>query len=55
MNSSGRMQLQGGRQTAEKAVIHGVNNRVMLDEIRELATKIAAKQTNSEDVLLWAR
>ena len=36
--------------------IHGLNDRVMLDEIvRELTTKNSSKQTNSEDVLLWAR
>ena len=36
--------------------IHGLNNRVMLDEIvRELMAKNNSKQTKSEDVLLWAR
>ena len=52
MNSSGRMQLQGGRQAAERAV----HTWVILDEIvRELMAKNSSKQTNSEDVLLWAR
>ena len=36
--------------------IHGLNDRVMLDEIvRELMVKNNSEQTNSEDVLLWAR
>ena len=36
--------------------IHGLNNRVMLDEIvRELMAKNSSKQTNSEGVLSWAR
>ena len=36
--------------------IHGLNNRVMLDEIvRELMAKNSSKQINSEDVLSWAR
>ena len=36
--------------------IHGLHDRVMLDEIvRELMAKNNSKQTNSEDVLLWAR
>ena len=36
--------------------IHGLNDRVMLDEIvRELMAKNNSKQTNSENVLLWAR
>ena len=36
--------------------IHGLNDRVMLDEIvRELMAKNSSEQINSEDVLLWAR
>ena len=36
--------------------IHGLNDRVMLDEIvRELMAKNNSEQINSEDVLLWAR
>ena len=36
--------------------IHGLNDRVMLDEIvRELMAKNNSRQMNSEDVLLWAR
>ena len=36
--------------------IHGLNDRAMLDEVvRELMAKNSSKQTNSEDVLLWAR
>ena len=36
--------------------IHGMNDRVLLDEIvRELMAKNNSEQINSEDVLLWAR
>ena len=36
--------------------IHGLNDRVMLDEIvRELMAKIAVNRLNSEDVLLWGQ
>ena len=36
--------------------IHGLNDRVMLDEIvRELTVQNSSEQTNSEDILLWAR
>ena len=36
--------------------IHGLNDKAMLDEVvRELTAKNSSKQTNSEDVLLWAR
>ena len=43
------------RQVKEQ-FIHGLNDRVMLDEIvRELMAKNSSKQINSEDVLLWAR
>ena len=36
--------------------IHGLNDRVMLDEIlRELMVKNNSEQINSEDILLWAR
>ena len=36
--------------------IHGLNDRVMLDEIvRELMAKNNSQQTNNEDVLIWAR
>ena len=35
--------------------IHGLNEKVMLDEIiRELTTKNNDKQTTSESVLVWA-
>ena len=36
--------------------IHRLNDRAMLDEVvRELMAKNSSKQTNIEDVLLWAR
>ena len=36
--------------------IHGLNDRVMLDEIvRELMAKNNSEHIKSEDVLLWAR
>ena len=36
--------------------MHGLNDRAMLDEVvSELTAKNSSKQTNSEDVLLWAR
>ena len=36
--------------------IHGLNDKAMLDAIvRELMAKNSSEQTNSEDVLLWAR
>ena len=36
--------------------MHELNDRVMLDEIvRELMAKNNSEQTNSEDILLWAR
>ena len=36
--------------------IHGLNNKVMLDEvIRELTTEGSKDQTTSEDVLIWAK
>ena len=36
--------------------IHGLNNKVMLDEIiRELTSKSSSQQTTSEDVLAWAK
>ena len=35
--------------------IHGLNDKVMLDEIiRELTSKISSEQTKSKDVLAWA-
>ena len=56
MSSSGRMQLQRGRQTAERAVHTWVNDKSMLDEvIRELTAKDNREQTTSKDVLVWAR
>ena len=36
--------------------IHGLNNKMMLDEvIRELTTKGSNDQTTSEDMLIWAK
>ena len=36
--------------------IHGLNDRVMLDEIiRELTSKTNSQQTTNEDVLAWAK
>ena len=36
--------------------IHGLNDKVMLDEIiRELTSKTTSQQTTSEDVLAWAK
>ena len=36
--------------------IHGLNDRIMLDEIiRELTSKTSSEQMTSEDVLVWAK
>ena len=39
-----------------KQFIHGLNDKVMLDEIiRELTSKTSSQQMTSEDVLAWAK
>ena len=43
-------------QQRKEQFIHGLNNRVMLDEIiRELTSKTNTEQMTSKDVLVWAK
>ena len=43
-------------QQLKEQFIHGLSNKIMLDEvIRELTTKNNNEQTSSEDVLAWAK